>query len=196
MKTIEEITQSYYEFLATHGAKEKLKKIIDTEIKKWKKCKAYEWRPNKIMYDHSGELYEVVVKGRTQKIGDVCKTDVDVLQAYSGFRMPTFCSGYGFHYTTVAEEMSSKINDFLYDLRYKWIIEHCDELMDGQEQDYKSEQWDDDEICEYVDNEILSSELLHYDWMFENFPEYLVSKDSDNEFYIERPPEVPFEVYS
>ena len=195
MKTIEEITQSYYNFLAAHGAKEKLKKIIDTEIKKWKKCQAYEWRPNKNMYDHSGELYEVLVDGHAQKIGDVCKTDADVLQAYSGVRIPTFCSGWGFQYTTVAEEMSDKINEFLYDLRYKWIIEHRDELMESQKQDYKSEQWDDEQVCEYVDNEILGCELLHYDWLFENFPEYLVTIKPATEFYREYL-EVPFSVYS
>ena len=195
MKTIEEITQSYYEFLDNHRAKEKLKEIIEDGLENWKQNTAYEWFPGANRYDYSGELKPVIVDGCIQRICDVHKTDVDILQAYSGNRVLTLCNCWKVYYLTVADELSDEINECLYDFRSKWANEHCDELMVGHEQDYKDKKWNNEQICDYVDYVYFRDESLNYDWMFENFPEYLVSNKPDNEFYRERP-EVPFNVYS
>ena len=168
----------YYDFLTRQGAKEKVREIIGNSIKEWKQHRAYEWEPSVNDFgDTSGELHMVFANGRPQTIGDVCKTDMEVLTAYSGNKEPTYSSGCGWHYLTVADEISGHIDSCLCALRSEWILQHHEELMEAQVQSYRAEDWEDWEICDYVDENVLDGDYWNYEWMKQEFSEYIYKDD-------------------
>ena len=170
--------QSYFDFLAAQGAKEKVQAIIDKEIAEWKNERAYKWKPTVNDFgDTSGELYQMFDKGKALTIGDTCKTDIEVLLAYSGRSEATYCSGCGLRYTKVSEEISWNINKCLGGLRSEWILKHRDELLEGQNQDPVGEEWEDEDYIEYIDEHVLDGEYLNYEWMQQEFPQYIYQED-------------------
>ena len=171
--------QSYFDFLANQGAKQKVKDIIAKGIEEWKKHLAYEWKPSTNDFDYSGGLHQIFNKEthKPMTIGEICKTDMDVLLSYSGNSEATYCSRWGLRYPSVAEDISWEINKCLCGLRGEWIMKHRDELMDGCGEDYIGEEWSDDDIIEYVDENVLTDDYFNYDWMEQKFPEYIHQED-------------------
>lgn len=168
------VKQSYFDFLQEQGAKEKVQDIIRKEIAEWKQKRAYEWKPTANDFgDTSGELYQMYDKGKILTIGEVLKTDIEVLTAYSGNSEATYCSGCGLRYPNVAEEISWEINKCLGDFRGEWILLHRDELMEGQGQDPVGEEWEDDDYMEYINERVLDGEYMNYEWMKQEFPQYI-----------------------
>lgn len=179
--------QSYFDFLAAQGAKQKVKDIIAKGIEEWRQKQAYEYEAGEFQpRDWSGRVNQVPHK----TIGDICKTDMDVLLAYSGDSEATYTSHYGFRFLKVADRIGSDINTCLCNLRSEWILKHRDELMEGQNQDPVGEEWEDDDYVEYIDEHVLDGEYFNYDWMEQEFPEY-IHNDEDTPmapeliFYIE-----------
>lgn len=166
--------QSYYAYLQEQGAKGKVKAIIAQGIEEWKREQAYEYEAGEFQpRDWSGRVNQVPHK----TIGDVCKTDMEVLMAYSGRSEATYTSHYGFRFLKVADHISDNINTCLCELRSEWILQHHEELMEGQGENYKDENWEDWEICEYIDENVLVGEYLNYDWMQQEFPEYICQEE-------------------
>ena len=184
------VKQSYFDFLAKQGAKQKIQAIIEHDINEWKQQKAHEWKPTVNDFgDTSGELYQMYNDGKALTIGDICNTDIEVLTAYSGRSEATYCSGCGLRYTKVAEEISWDINKCLGTLHSEWILEHRDELLEGQNQDPVGEEWEDDDYIEYIDEHVLVDEYLNYEWMQQEFPEYIYQEED-----IPMSPELLFDI--
>lgn len=173
-----DVKQSYFDFLAAQGARDKVAKIIRKGIEEWKQQTAYEWKPTVNDFgDTSGELYQMYDKGKILTIGEVFKTDIDVLTAYSGNSEATYCSGCGLRYPIVAENISWDINKCLGELHSEWILMHRDELLEGQNQDPVGEEWEDCDYIEYITEYVLDDVYMNREWMEQEFPEYL---DHDN----------------
>ena len=180
------IKQSYFDFLAERGAKEKVKTIIDKEIAEWKEQRAYEWKPTVNDFgDTSGELYQRYAGGKALTIGDIAKTDIEVLTAYSGDSEATYCSGCGLRYMKVAERISWHINDCLGKMHSEWILMYRDELLEGQGQDPIGEEWEDEDYIEYIDERVLDGVYLNYEWFRQYLPEYIYKEDEENPRYDE-----------
>ena len=163
------LKESYFDFLTKQGAKQKVQAVITKGIEEWKKERAYEYEAGEFQEnDYSGRVN--MIHGKT--IGDICKTDIEVLKAYTGRSEATYCSHYGFNFTRVADEISWDINKCLGCLQSEWILQHRAELMDGQDKDYIGEEWSDEELIEYIDERVLVDEYLNYEWMQQEFPEY------------------------
>ena len=162
--------ESYFDFLAKQGAKQKVQAVIAKGIEEWKKERAYEYEAGEFQEnDYSGRVN--MIHGKT--IGDICKTDMEVLNAYTGRSEATYCSHYGLNFTKVADEISWDINKCLGDLHSEWILQHRDELMEGHDEDYIGEKWSDDELIEYIDECVLVDEYMNYEWMKIEFPQYI-----------------------
>lgn len=178
--------QAYYDFLSEQGAKEKVREIIADGIEKWKKEPAYEYLPTVDHWtnDYSGEVRQIADK----TIGDICKTDMDVLRAYDGNSRATYTSHCGLSYTTVAEEIAGDINTCLYNLRTDFIHENEKMLVENYSYEidelvsrYKDASWIDRKMFslplsdggrEYIED-FMSDDAPNYEWFDEQFPEYL-----------------------
>lgn len=172
------VKQSYFDYLAAQAAKEKVQAIINNGIAEWKQKRAHEWKPTVNDFgDTSGELYQIWRDGKTLTIGEVFKTDMEVLLAYSGNSEPTYCSGCGLHYTNVAEEISWEINKCLGELLVEWALLHRDELMGGQGQVPVGDEWGDDDYWEYINERVLDGKYLNYEWMKQEFPQYIYEEE-------------------
>lgn len=182
------VKQSYFDFLAAQGAKEKVQAIIAKGIEKWKKEPAYEYEPSVDPYtgDYSGEVNRIGDK----TIGDICKTDIDVLKAYTGRSTATYTSHCGLSFGNVAEDISEDINSCLSDLRHDFIRQNEKELVEyfnddieqllSKKLEWIKRKYFDLPLCDagydYI-TDFLSDEVPHYDWMAEQFPEYMVDDD-------------------
>lgn len=179
-----DIKQSYYAYLQEHGAKEKIQKIIAEGIEVWKKRPAYEWKPTVNDFgDTSGELYQVHGENihEVKTIGDVCKTDIEVLTSYSGNSEATYCSGCGLRYPNVAEDISYDINDCLTKLREQFISANADALFAEFDIEH-DDSWSDDDIYIALDEAMIDDDCsLNYDWMVKEFPQYLDDDSSGEE---------------
>lgn len=180
MNKIEDIQQSYFAFLDKKNAKDAVGKIIADGIEKWKKCDAYEevdgeFQPN----DWSGELNKI--EGKT--IGDIAKTDMDVLQACTGGREPTYVSHYGWHFTKVDGEISYDINQYLNGILCEFIRQNEEALVAYYNDDIeqvvgrgyvrrKDFALPLGEVgFDYI-KDFLGDEGLNSDWMCEKFSQY------------------------
>lgn len=169
------VKQSYFDFLHEQGAKEKVQAVIRKGIDEWKQKQAYEYKPGTDPYtgDYSGEVWQI--PGKT--IGDICKTDMEVLEAYSGRSEATHMSKCGLSYNRVADEITWDINNCMGELRGEWAMQNLDELLawKGMERDHE---WEEDDIYEVISEQILVDEYLNYEWMKETFPEYIEVSDA------------------
>ena len=171
-----DIKQSYYAYLQEHGAKEKIQKIIADGIEEWKKRPVYEWKPTVNDFgDTSGELYQVHGENihDVKTIGDIAKTDIEVLKAYTGYSEATYTSGCGLRWVRVAESISSNIDDCLSTLKGQFIKENAEALFEEYDIEH-DDSWSEDDtfltIYEAMSNEFGGA--LHYEWMQQEFPEY------------------------
>ena len=168
------IKQSYFDFLQEQGAKEKIQAVIRKGIDEWKKEPAYEWKPTVNDFgDTSGELYRIY--GKT--IGDICKTDGEVLMAYSGNSEATFCSGHGLDFNCVAIEVGWDVNNVLYTLRREWMMKHLKDLLEEYNVTDYDESWTEDDVWECLGEEMRMDEHYDHIWMAETFPEFLLDDD-------------------
>lgn len=172
------VKQLYFDFLAKRGAKEKIQAIIRKDIDEWKQQQAFEWVPGVGDFgDVSGELRTIWDKGHAQTIGDVCKTDTDVLLSYSGNSEATYCSGCGLRFPKVAEEISRNINRCLDELCGEFILKNADALFEEYGIEHESD-WTEDDIYLELDEAIkLNEGLLNFEWMQQTFPEYETEDD-------------------
>ena len=168
------VKQSYYNFLQEQGAKEKIQSVIRKGIDKWKQHQAYEYRPTVNKFGETlGEVNPIY--GKT--IGDICKTDVEVLLAYSGNSRVTFRLGHEIHFNNVAYEISMYIENELLILRDEWIKRHLQELLVEYDMKDYDKSWDDADVYVCVSDRMRRNDIYNYIWMAEVFPEYLLDKD-------------------
>lgn len=169
------VKQSYFDFLAEQEAKKKIQAIIRKGIDEWKQKQAYEYKPGTDPYtgDYSGEVWQI--PGKT--IGDIYKTDGEVLMAYSGNSEATFCSGHGLDFNNVAFEISDDINKVLWDLRFKWIMLHKQELFEEYDVKDYNDSWTEDDVYDCICEHMRFEERYDWTWMTETFPEYVLGDD-------------------
>ena len=176
------VQQSYFDFLQEQGAKEKIKSVIRKGIDKWKQHQAYEYKPTVNDFgDTSGEV--IPIYGKT--IDDICKTDSEVLLAYSGNSWATYCSGHGLDYNNVAKEISWDINHELITLRIKWIMKHLHELLVEYDVKDYDESWTEADVYEAIGEQMRMEKFYDHIWMAETFPEYLLDEDGEPSEYIQ-----------
>ena len=164
------VKQSYFDFLAKQGAKEKIQAIIRKDIDEWKQQQAYYYEPDdNDPGDHSGHCHMMSDK----TIGDIAKTDIEVLKAYTGDSEATYTSGCGLWWLRVAERITYHIDDCLSTLKGQFIKENADALF--EEYDIEPDaSWSEDDIYLTLDEAMIdeASASLHYEWMQQEFPEY------------------------
>ena len=164
------VKQSYFDFLQEQGAKEKIQAVIRKGIDEWKQQQAYYYAADdNDPGDYSGHCH----MDGDKKIGDIAKTDMEVLKAYTGDSVATYASGCGLSWLRVADRITSDIDDCLLDLKGKFIKENAEALF--EEFDIKREEdWTEDDIFLILDEAMINefSASLHYDWMQQEFPEY------------------------
>ena len=115
------IKQSYFDFLAKHGAKQKVQAIIEHDINDWKQQRAYAYNPDdNDPGDRSGRCWSI----HDKTIGDIAKTDIEVLKAYTGDSEATYTSGCGLTWLRVAERITSHIDDCLSTFKGQFIEEN------------------------------------------------------------------------
>lgn len=168
------VKQSYYSFLQKQGAKEKIQSLIRKGIDKWKQQQAYEYKPTVNKFGETlGEVNPIY--GKT--IGDICKTDVEVLLAYSGNSRVTFRLGHGIDFNNVAYEINMYIENELLILRDEWIKRHLQELLVEYDMKDYDKSWDDVDVYVRVSDKMRRNNIYNFIWMAEAFPEYLLDKD-------------------
>lgn len=170
------VKQSYFDFLAEHGAKEKIQAIIRKDIDEWKKQQAYYYEPDdNDPGDHSGHCHMMGDK----TIGDIAKTDIEVLKAYTGDSEATYTSGCGLRWLRVADRIGWDINDMLSKMKGEFILKNADALF--EEYDIKRKyDWEEDDIHECLDEAMAWNEnSLNIDWMMQELPEYELIDDED-----------------
>lgn len=164
------VKQAYFDFLAKQGAKQKVQAIIEHGINEWKQQQAYEYHPDdNDPGDYSGHCWSI--HGKT--IGDIAKTDIDVLKAYTGDSVATYTSGCGLSWTRVAERIADDITDCLTTLKGQFIEENAEALFEEYDIEH-DESWTEDDIWQTLDEAMIleSSASLHNEWMRQEFPEY------------------------
>ena len=164
------VKQSYFDFLASQGAKKKVQDIIEHNINEWKQQPAYEYHADdNDAGDFSGHCWRISEK----TIGDIAKTDINVLKAYTGDSEATFANGCGLRWLRVADRIASNINDCLSTLKGQFIKENAEALFEEYDIEH-DDSWSDDEIFFAIDESMIDdfSSTLHYDWMQQEFPEY------------------------
>ena len=169
-----DVKQSYYAFLEKQGAKCKVKSIIEDGIKKWRSCQAYRYESGTDPYtgDRSGNVWMIPDK----TIGDIAKTDIEVLMAYTGNREASYASHCGWRFTQVYESISEDIQTCLYHLQYDFILENADALMEEYGIEREPE-WDSDRIYENIDEAMYDEYGITDEWMNKEFPEYEMPGD-------------------
>lgn len=170
------VKQSYFDFLAKQGAKEKIQAIIRKDIDEWKQQQAYYYEPNdNDPGDHSGHCHMMGDK----TIGDIAKTDIEVLKAYTGDNEATYTSGCGLRWLRVADRIGWSINDELSKLKGEFILKNSDALF--EEYDIKREEdWTDGDIYMTLDEAMTLNDYgLNIDWMMKELPEYELIDDED-----------------
>lgn len=164
------VKQSYFDFLAKQGAKEKIQAIIRKDIDEWKQQRAYYYKPDdNDPGDYSGHCHMMGDK----TIGDIAKTDIEVLKAYTGDSEATYASGCGLRWLRVADRITSDIDDCLSTLKGQFIKENAEALFEEYDIEH-DESWSEDDIYLTLDEAMIdeASASLHYDWMQQEFPEY------------------------
>lgn len=166
-----DVKQSYFEFLQEQGAKEKIQAVIRKGIDEWKQQPAYEYESCTDPYtgDYSGRVNRIY--GKT--IGDICKTDMEVLKAYAGDSEATYASGCGLRWLRVADRVTSDIDDCLSTIKGQFIKENAEALFEEYDIEHDGS-WSEDDVFLTLDEAMINefSASLHYEWMQQEFPEY------------------------
>lgn len=164
------VKQSYFDFLTKQGAKEKVKAIIEHDIREWKEAQAYRYNPeDNDPGDRSGHCWSI--SGKT--IGDIAKTDREVLLAYTGDSEATYTSGCGLNWLRVADRISENINDCLSELKSKFIKENTEALFEEYDIEH-DDSWTWPDTFFAIDEAMIFDfdSALHDEWMQQQFPEY------------------------
>lgn len=164
------VKQAYFDFLAKQGAKQKVQAIIERDINEWKKQQAYEYHPDdNDPGDYSGHCWSI----HDKTIGDIAKTDIEVLKAYTGDSEATYTSGCGLAWLRVADKITYNIDDCLSTLKGQFIKENAEALFEEYDIEH-DESWSEDDIYLTLDEAMIdeASASWHYDWMQQEFPEY------------------------
>lgn len=164
------VKQSYFDFLAAQGAKEKIQTIIRKDIDEWKQQQAYYYEPDdNDPGDYSGHCHMMGDK----TIGDIAKTDVEVLKAYTGDSEATYASGCGLRWLRVADRITSDVDDVLSELKWQFISKNADALFEEYDIEH-DDTWTEEGIFQTLDEAMINefSASLHYEWMQQEFPEY------------------------
>ena len=180
------VRQTYFDFLARQGAKQKIQAIIMDGIAYWRQQQAYYYdsNTNEDPDDNSGYCFP----DGDKTIGDIAHSDIEILNAYTGKREASHDSGRGWNWLDVSDHIQQDINYCLGGLRNQFIKENADALFEQYGIKCKPS-WD-----ECVIHEELSEALSEYDyglnedWMMQEFPEYVVDDEyrgSDYLFWIE-----------
>ena len=179
------VKQSYFDFLAEQGAKEKIQAIIRKDIDEWKQQQAYRYDPDdNDPGDYSGHCH--MMSGK--KIGDIAETDIEVLKAYTGDSEATYTSGCGLRWLRVADRIGWNINDKLSELKGEFILKNADALFEEYDIE-REDDWTDDDIYESLSDAIILNEnSLNIEWMMRELPEYEIDDEdlpsSDYIFWI------------
>ena len=174
-----DVKQSYFDFLAEQGAREKVKALIAKEIEEWKAQPAYEYEAGEFQEnDYSGRVNRIPNK----TIGDIAQTEMQVLMSYTGDSEATYCSHYGFNFLIVADRMSWHINDVLSELRGKFFLKYQKDMF-ALLGIVPEEDWTDDDIYEAISENY--DEYLNYEWFRQEFPEYIYKEDEESPRYNE-----------
>ncbi len=168
------VKQAYFDFLKEQGAKEKVQTIIRKGIDKWKQHPAYEFHPDDNDHgDFSGHCWNI----HNKTIGDIAKTDVEVLKAYTGDNEATYTSGCGLHWLRVGDRIGWDISDRLCEFRGMFIQQNADILFNEYDI-IRENDWTDDDIFLTLDEAItLNDHGLNINWMMKEFPEYIIDDD-------------------
>lgn len=168
------VKQSYFDFLAKHGAKQKVQAIIEHDINEWKQQQAYYYEPDdNAPGDYSGHCH----MNGDKKIGDIARTDIEVLKAYTGDSEATHTSGCGLKWLRVADRIGWNINDCISKLRGEFILQNANALF--EEYDIKrKDDWDDWDIHQTLDEAMAWDDSeMNVDWMMQEFPEYKIDDE-------------------
>ncbi len=164
------VRQSYFDFLQEQGAKEKIQAVIRKGIDEWKQKQAYAYHPDdNDPGDYSGQCWSI----HNKAIGDICKTDLEVLKAYTGDSEATYASGCGLRWLRVADRITSSIDDCLSEMKGMFISKNADTLFEEYDIEH-DDSWTENDIFLTLDEAIIKefSASLHYEWMQKEFPEY------------------------
>ena len=96
--------RSFEEYLIKNH-KAELENLIQAKLEEAKSKPFYDSEPSPVSYDDSKRLYET-----SYTIGEKCKSNDEIFNAYTGERRATFISGSGFYCTKVGDEIESEIN--------------------------------------------------------------------------------------
>lgn len=163
------IEDEFRNYLNSKNVKETVQKIISGGIQKYLSHQAYEWHDGECPYDRSGSTRKI--EGKT--IGDLCKTDLEVLQAFTGDSYATYVSECGLSWCTVAYHLCSLINDVFRGETESFIVKNWDEVCAelGCKGEYNEENYE--KVIEEWD--IINS-IYFYEW----FPQYIIHEKVGN----------------
>ncbi len=170
-----DVKKSYFNFFAAHGAKQKVLEVITKGIENWKQKQAWTYHPGTDPY--TGDTSGCVSMVPNKKIGEICKTDMEVLKAYTGDSEATYVSGCGLHYLRVADRIGQDVNDCLSNLRGLFIKENATALFETYNIEH-DEDWTEDDIYLTLDEAMIQEDYgLNFDWMQQKFPEYEIDDE-------------------
>lgn len=164
------VKQAYFDFLQERGAKEKVQEIIRKGINEWKKAQAWYYdADDNDPGDCSGRCH----MNGGKAIGDIAKTDIEVLKAYTGVSEATYASGCGLRWLRVADSITSDIDECLTDLKGEFILTNAVALFDEYDIEH-DDSWSDGDTLFAIDEAMIVnfSASLNYEWMRKEFPEY------------------------
>lgn len=166
----EDVEKQFKKYLSDNNAKEELAKLISNGIDKFKSKNAYKWYDDGNPYDSSGSVIKL-----DKTIGEICKTDIEVLQALSGNSTATYISHYGLSWDTVADELCYEINDFFHNHTKRFVFENKEKVCEkvGFE-----EELEEDNFCDFYDYFLPDYHSIFEEW----FPEYIVYNEITETF--------------
>lgn len=163
------IELEFRNYLEQHDAKNIVSKIIADGVEEYKSHPAYEWYDNGCDYDRSGSVR--CLYGKT--IGDICTTDIEILQALTGQSEATYMSGCGLSWNTVAHELCYRITDRFSEWTHDFIFENKQEVCKELKFD---EELNDDNYIDLLDLWEIINGVIFHEW----FPtEYTIPYKKD-----------------
>lgn len=112
---MESCQQSFEKYLIENH-KAELENFILSKLEEAKSKPFYDSESSPVSYDDSMRLYET-----SYTIGEKCKSNDEIFNAYTGERRATFISGSGFDCTTVGDEIESEINYKINEAVYSYV---------------------------------------------------------------------------
>lgn len=163
------IENEFRNYLNSKSVKETVQRIISEGIQKYLSHQAYEWCDDECPYDRSGGTRKI--EGKT--IGDICKTDLEVLQAFTGDSYATYVSGCGLSWCTVAYHLCSQINNVFQEETESFIVKNWDEVCTelGLKGEYNEENYE-----KVIEEWNVINSIYFYEW----FPQYIIHEKVGN----------------